>query len=487
MPSSRRQFVQSALATSVAASLPRAKAEPAKTPTRPNILLLFPDQWRFDWMSTNSAVPIRTPNIDRLAKIGTRFENAVVASPLCAPSRACLASGLEYERCRVPSNGADYPLDLKTFYTRLRDDGYTTLACGKMDLAKKADFWGIDGKWRVHEWGFTDAINNAGKQDQISSYHKAGNKIVDPYLTFLNGRSLLQEHLADYSRRKDYAATFPTPLPDDAYCDNWLAGNGFQLLAAAPKDKPWFLQVNWTGPHNPEDITARMEKTVRGRNMPAVNGEDEFGAPVNQLIRQNYTAMCENVDRGVGEYLDYIEKTGQMENTLIIFSSDHGEMLGDHGRWGKQVPYHPSASVPMIIAGPGVKRGVSNKALVSSIDLTATILDYGKVSASGLDGRTLRPVLEGRTQQHRNVLYSGLFAWRMVYDGRYKVITNFDPELEEKKGKGVGSDRRHNNQGKPPLVFDLQADPFERTDLSATMPPTAQALLARLQAGGYSA
>jgi len=503
MKETRRDFMKAALYAGVGASvkatsLHAAIGEDASVRRRPNILLLFPDQWRFDWMSYNPHLPIRTPNLDRLARRGTRFNSAIVAAPVCGPSRACLASGMEYEHARTPNNAVNYPVGLATFYKKLRDSGYHVLGCGKMDLAKGADWWGGDGKWRVKKWGFTDGINNAGKWDQLGGLNLNDGKPPDPYLSFLASRGLLNEHVQDYKARgkSAYGSTFPTPLPDDAYSDNWVTENGFKLLDAAP-DKPWFLQVNWPGPHDPEDITVSMEKSVRGRRMPPINGKDKFSPQENQLIRQNYTAMCENIDRRVGMFLDRLEATGQVENTLVLFSSDHGEMLGDHGRWGKSVPYQPSASVPMLIAGPGVQQGVQNSALVSSIDLTATILDYGGVSQGGIDGKTLRPVLEGKTQSHRRVVYSGLGAWRMAFDGQYKVITGFDPErgvdgIHKAKSVGGGNGAEMSKYepevlARPPMVFDLAKDPTETRDISHSMPDAARALLKDLSAGNYPA
>ena len=178
--------LHSAAETAIQSVLPKSAGK------RPNILLLFPDQWRFDWVSANSHLPIRTPNLDRLAEAGTRFTNMVVASPLCAPSRACLASGRIYGRTGVASNGYDYPAArIKTFYSMLRDGGYHVLGCGKMDLAKASDWWGIDGKWRLSPLGFSDGINNAGKIDQVIGYELNNDRPADPYLTFLNQRGLL--------------------------------------------------------------------------------------------------------------------------------------------------------------------------------------------------------------------------------------------------------------------------------------------------------
>lgn len=484
--STRREFLRGvakvgasamAMAASGASGLTVAgNHEPQR---RPNVLLLFPDQWRFDWTSANRNLPIKLPNLDRLAKAGTRFTNMMVASPLCAPSRACLASGTEYGKTGVLTNGFDYPIGQHpTFYSMLRQSSYHVLGCGKMDLAKASNWWGIDGKWRLSSWGFSTGINNAGKFDQIIGYELNDNKPADPYMHFLESEGLAQAHLRDLRERWQggYAVTHPTPLTDEAYCDNWVAENGLRLLDQAPREKPWFLQVNWAGPHNPEDITARMETGVRQLDMPAVNGSNQYSAATNRAIRQNYTAMCENIDRTIGLYLDKLEKTGQLANTIVIFSSDHGEMLGDQGRWGKIVPYHPSACVPLIAAGPKIQSGETSAALISHIDLAATILDYAGVAIPAtMDGRSIRPVLEGKRTTHRECLFSGLGAWRMAFDGEWKAISGFDAK------------RAHNDPGwsacSPqiagvgPMMFDLGNDPGENRNVAGTMPARGKQLL----------
>ena len=112
--------------------------------------------------------------------------------------------------------------------------------------------------------------------------------------------------------------------------------------------------------------------------------------------------MVENIDRWVGIYLDKLRERGELENTLVIFSSDHGEMLGDHNLWGKTQPYQPSVGVPLIVAGPGVKPRAPTDVLVTTLDFTATFLDYAGVSRpDDMDSRSLRPFLEDRTQTHR--------------------------------------------------------------------------------------
>ncbi len=451
---------RAALAT-IACGAASAQTASAQTKKRPNILLLFPDQLRPDWVLTK--MEVHTPNLEKLRKRGMNFTNAVVASPLCAPLRACLASGKEYDRCGARGNDSDYPLEQTTYYKLLRDSGYHVMGCGKLDLHKKSSFWGLDGKRLLPEWGFSDGIDNEGKMDAISS---GAVEPKGPYMALLHKRGLAATHVTDMKSRKNYEGTFPTPLPDDVYCDNWIGQNGLDLLRRAPKDKPWHLAVNFTGPHNPMDITGSMEATVRGRKFPQPNGNTQFDAAKHVAIRENYTAMVENIDRLVGAFLSELDKRGELDNTLIVFSSDHGEMLGDHDRWAKSVPYQPSVAVPMLAAGPGVKQNETSTALVSVMDLAATFLDYGGVARpSEMDSRSLRPVFEGKTKTHRDILHSGLGSWRMVWDGRHKLITGFIPER--------GGEVRE-------LLFDHRNDPLENKNLAASETKRVKALMERM-------
>lgn len=438
----RREFLRTlgGAAVSAATSALGASEEVTSSvgPQRPNILFFLPDQHRFDWLGTNAALPVRTPNLDRIAKEGILFSRAFCPSPLCAPSRASLASGKHYERCCVPNNGRDYPLDQATFYGLLRESGYHVAGVGKFDLHKSTLDWGQEGSRLVKEWGFSEGIDNEGKWDAIRSGAKSPK---GPYMAYLHRRKLAEIHAADFSKRRSYAATFPTPLPEEAYCDNWVGNNGLQMLRRFSQSAPWLLVVNFTGPHNPMDVTERMHKRWQGVEFPQPNGNRRFDAATHVRIRQNYSAMVENIDRWIGIYIEELKKRHELENTLIVYSSDHGEMLGDHNRWGKSAPYHPSVGIPLILSGPGVSKGLVSEALVSLTDLAATFLDYGCVRRpADMDSLSLRPLLEGKRTSHRDYVFSGLNEWRMVFDGRYKLI-----QAKEK----------------PPVLYDLLKDPLE--------------------------
>lgn len=426
--------------------------------TRPNFLFLLPDQHRFDWLGSNPALPLRTPVLDRLAASGTRFTRAVCPSPLCAPSRACLAAGKDYEHCRVPNNGADYPLDQPTYYQSLRDDaGYRVAGVGKFDLHKATLDWGLAGDRLLKEWGFTEGVDNEGKMDAIASGAAAPK---GPYMAYLHGRGLAQAHVDDFRRRRANRGTHATPLPDEAYCDNWIAENGLRFLNGFPQGQPWHLVVNFTGPHSPMDVTEAMQRAWRDTRFPPPVDNDQLTPEEHTAIRQNYAAMVENIDRQVGRLLDAVRERGELDRTVVVYSSDHGEMLGDHNRWGKSTYYQPSVGVPLIAAGPGVRAGVVSDALVSMHDIAATFLDYaGCGPLPEMESRSLRPLVAGHTETHRDVLRSGLQdargEWRLVWDGRYKLV--------EDSHAGT-------------LLFDLQGDPLERRSVAAEAPGVVERL-----------
>ncbi|MBI4908710.1 MAG: sulfatase-like hydrolase/transferase [Acidobacteria bacterium] len=482
----RRVFLMTGLASGT------ARAAGSQTPPsrqlgrrRPNILFFLSDQHRGDFLGANQTSGVVTPNLDQVARNGMRFSRALAASPLSGPSRACLASGREYARCGVRNNGQDYPLDIPTFYQSLREAGYHVMGCGKLDLHKASLDWGIDGKRFLPEWGFSDGIDNAGKMDAILS---GAREPRDPYMAYLHRRGLAAAHVEDFRRRSgasSYLFTDPTPLPEEAYCDNWLAQNGLALLRGAPAAKPWFLQLGFTGPHNPVDITSRMERNARKRSCLQPVDSEQYSPARHTAIRQNYGAMIENIDRWLGIYLEELRRRGELDNTMIIYSSDHGEMLGDHERWGKSVPYHPSVNVPLYVAGPGVERGVVSDALVSLVDLPATLLDLGAAPRlRDSDSISLRNVLEGKARAHREFLRCGLDRWRMVFDGRYKLIRGFPPGTNGKGGGKSPGGKSPGGKNDPkearPVLFDLKVDPQERSNRAREAPNQVERLSALL-------
>jgi arylsulfatase len=470
----------------------------------PNILLLFPDQHRGDWTEFNPAIPVRTPNLKFLGENGVEFTNAITPSPLCSPARSCLASGREYDYCNIVDNGQNHPLEETSFYKLLQNAGYHTMACGKFDLNKPRYSYGKDGK-QIYEgvnyfdsWGFSDGLDNGGKHNSIICYTKKGKWC--PYLYYLDQKGVLQDHLNDFKSQNAYLREDPTPLSDEDYADNWIGRNGLALLLSVPKEKPWFLQVNFNGPHDPMDVTKSMrDKWKNINNFPPPNKCTRFNNEQNQRIRQNYSAMIENIDRWTGIFIDELKKRGEFENTIIVYSSDHGEMLGDHNRVAKGVPYQPAVNVPLVIRIPNN----SNKKIINQptklIDLAATFLDFAGIKVPDyMDSRSLRPLLEGKTESVASIVISGLRHWRMAFDGRYKLIIGFEPgdvktlieRLKQKilKKKHLQSssvsksetDRDKNKKiikNTPVLLFDLVNDPLENHNIAIDHPDIVEKLL----------
>ena len=446
---------------------------------RPNLLFLLSDQHRPDWLGRNPEIPVPTPHMDRLAERGVDFAQAIVASPVCGPSRSCLASGMEYENCGVEVNRQPYRPEITTFYKHLKGSGYHTMACGKIDLHKGSAGRTLDGRKHMDAWGFSDMVITAGKGGGYLG-EPAGPK--EPYYAYLASLDppldrVCAEDIAKRSEPRDrnwWGMTEPCPLDDEHYLDNFTARTGLDLLGRAPDDRPWFLVVNFNGPHPPMDITRRMERQYRGPdrvidNFPQPHDySGPFPREQHVRIRQNYAAMVENIDRWLGTYQDRLRERGELDSTVVVYSSDHGEMLGDRGLWGKSLPFRASVGVPLTVAGPGISRGVRSDALVSLMDLAATYIDLAGLPArQEMESRSLLPLLDGGGAEHRDHVRSALKMsrahagrFRVVQDHRYKLVDGF---FESR------------------TLYDREADPLEAEDI-AHRKPGEVARLAKLLA-----
>ncbi|MBF9018183.1 MULTISPECIES: sulfatase [unclassified Oceanispirochaeta] len=399
---------------------------------RPNILLLFPDQWRPAWLEGESEIPLRTGNLKELKESGCYFSNAISPSPLCAPARAALATGMKYHNAGVKDNTENLPLDSQTFYKELRDSGYEVLGCGKFDLHKPAFIWGTNGKNLLEDWGFSSGIDSEGKIDAVAAYKKGS---CGPYITYLKDQGVVEEYISNMEDRGSLG-TSPSILKQEQYGDDWVCRNGLKLIENSDSEKPWFLQVNFTGPHLPFDITEKMAGLYKDINFPVPENGDE--SIDHMQIRRCYAAMMDNIDSLIGGFIEKLEERGDLKNTVIVFASDHGEMLGDRGHYGKCLPYNPSLGIPMIFSGPGIKKGAVNNSIVELIDLYATILEAAAVPISSkTDSRSLWPILSGKSEHVREHGSSSLstekgkgYDWRLVLNDNYKLIEWKDGKRE---------------------------------------------------------
>jgi len=388
----------------------------------PNFMLLLPDQLRYDWINPAGYVKLQTPNMERIVSEGTYFKQAYVPSPLCAPSRACLAAGRRYDRAGVLSNfGNDYPVNQTTFYTLLQQQGYHVMTAGKDDLTKKSSP-GTDGSFNAQAMGFSDWSRCSGKVD----VDRGGPH--EPYGLFLNTKnftsnetlydvhhSCMRGCIQDYPNlNKAYACPNYCPLPQETYEDNWVSQEGIKLLNRKPKNKPWFLQVNFPGPHPPFSITKSMNQTVPDEEMPLAYNNPDLDSAMQQIVRKDYLAEIQNLDVMMGLYLNYLNLSGELKNTIVCILSDHGEMLGDLEMWGKTLPYQGSIGVPFACMGPSITKQVVDFP-VATLDLAGTLLDYAGVKIpNSMDTKSLRSILSGKVEPNRKFVNSGLGSWRAV-------------------------------------------------------------------------
>ena len=406
--------------------------------SRPNILLLMPDQWRWDWDGAHEAA-LRMPHLAALRASGTSFpQGATVPSPLCAPSRACMVSLREYDEAGVPDNHLnDYPAEeIPTYFSSLKAAGYHTMAAGKDDLTKHSRLgWRLgkniesaSGTYLADTLGFSDSRRYLGKIDVVSKYPEPS----DPFGYYLKSKHVKLGNGTTVNAFDAHAAclgvvgTDPklckdaSSYPQELYEDDWTAAQAVELLEHAPDDKPWFIWVSFPGPHDPFDVTGKMTSMSVGRSWPSsvdpTKSEattTQGGSPSNKPSRANYAAEVENLDRLFGVVLDAAGARGHttLTDLVVCVFSDHGDMLYDHGEIGKEKPWQGSLNVPLVCAGPGIRGGLSLNVPVASVDLGATVLDIaGADQVAGMTALSFRGLLEGADPEERNrtVLLSGL-------------------------------------------------------------------------------
>jgi len=240
------------------------------------------------------------------------------------------------------------------------------------------------------------------------------------------------------------------------------------------------------------DVTTEMHGWYRDPDveLPTTDPDGTLDVSTHQEIRRNYAAMCENVDRWLGRYLDCLREHGALDDTIVVYSSDHGELLGDHGGWGKWSPRRASAGVPLTVAGPGIEpRGRVNE-LAALLDVHSTLLDVAGVPSDAADGRSLWPYLAGDTAAHRDVVRCGLDPWRLAFDGRYVLVRGFDraraPNLSgdlwawchhhREDDRYVESVTQQHHAECEPILFDRVTDPAERHNVADEHPAVVDRL-----------
>ena len=433
----------------------------------PNVLLIIADHHRSEALGHLGSESVRTPNLDQLAAQGTVVGRMYCVAPVCVASRIAVTSGRYPMNTGCFSNWHPADCAMPTFLHALRDAGVTNAMVGKFHHHVHeygADFIGHAPD--VHQLGYRIVQETSGKAGVGS------NDCECWYAHFLRRKGVLGEYRRWIGRRGMNNGTMrpnePWPWPGVPTQDEYIADQACAFLDSIPTDRPFFLHLGFVGPHPPFSAPKRLQKAVSDVKVPPPLG----GQPRDEAAWRAYAACIAEVDEQVGKVLSRLEGRELRENTLIIYTSDHGDMTGDHGRWGKLLFYEGSAHVPFIAAGPGVPKGRIVNAMAELIDVGKTVCDFmGRESHHFDQGMSLKPVLTGETDTHQADVFSEMGSDKMFFDGRYKLmygdyLRDTREELEQPPHYGPGYGRPVNVPPDRISLYDLENDPGELHNLA---------------------
>lgn len=432
----------------------------------PNILFLMDDQHRFDWFGFAGNPVAETPNLDRIANDGVSFENAYTPAPLCIPARQCLASGKFPRHCGVEQFGQDLPPQSETFPRALARGGYHTTCVGKLHHA---------GPDQMQGW--THRICNGDDMKIHGEYIEGRDEEAWKRLAAHPGMwSLSQELQKAGSGRSPYAVSDELNTAGAcAFIEEYFISPHYRR---ATPDRPLLLKLSLQQPHYPfcapEELIEKYLPLVSEYENQSVLDHPEFKNwthdPENVSKEDRLraiaatAAMVEMCDGYFGEVLNQLEACGQnLDDWLILYTSDHGEMLGEHGKWWKMSFYEGSVKVPLIMRAPQLFEGggCSIRENVNLCDLFATFCDVaGLPLPEQTDSRSLLPLLNGDRSNWPNESVS-------QYAGNFLMI-----KQDHLKYQYHGE-----NPDWPEVLFDLDQDPGETVNC-ATDPRYAEAMAA---------
>ncbi len=430
----------------------------AVAPGQPNILLVMVDQLADRWL--DHAI---TPALDRLAAEGVRFRATYSNSPLCAPARFAMMSGRPISEIGAYDNAAEFPAAVPTFAHHLRAAGYQTSLIGKMHFVGPDQLHGFEERLTTDiypaDFGWTpDWTNPDGRFDRW----------------FHNMDSVTGAGIAEASNQLDY--------DDDV---GFRAVRKLRDLARTDDPRPWFVTVSFTHPHDPYVARRQywdlyQDEAIPGPTVARPTDPDPHSQRLIRLMaadttevtadqirdaRHAYLANTSYVDGLVGQLLDLLDRPELGRDTVVIFTADHGDMLGERGLWYKMNFFEPASRVPLIIRAPGRFGPGTVDTVTSLLDIAPTLLDLaGLEPEETMAGASLVPLTDG------------LDRGRTVY-GEYLGEGAVAPILMVRRGelKYIWS------ESDPPQLYDLATDPDELTNIAGSYPltPDLEAEVAR--------
>jgi choline-sulfatase len=456
---SRREFLKAGAAGAAIAGMPTGESDAArKNGNKPNILLLMTDQHRGDCLGCDGNRVIRTPNLDRIAREGFRFSRAYSSTPTCTPARSALLTGLSPWHHGMLGYGrvADrYPVELPR---ALREAGYHTLGIGKMHWFPQRHLHGF------HQT-ILDESSRVETPDFESDYRKWFRENAPAGMAYdVTGIGW-----------NDFRAKAYVP-PEELHPTRWTAQTAVDFIENYRRSEPFFLKVSFARPHSPYDPPQRYMDAYREDEMPAPSIGDWAGihAPVEQgrldpwhgdmgidqvrSSRRGYYGSVSFIDEQIGHILESLDRRGVLDNTLILFTADHGDMTGDHHLWRKSYAYESSARIPFLVRpakGMADNRGLVFDHPVELRDVLPTFLDAAGVPVpENLDGRSVLELIQSRAGKWREILdlehdvcYSPANHWNALTDGRFKYIFHAQTGGEQ--------------------LFDIREDPGECHDMAS--------------------
>ena len=423
---------------------------------RSNVLLIMVDQLGAQWLPAYGHPVVQAPNVDELAADGAVFENAYCSSPLCAPSRASMLTGRLPSEIGVFDNAAELPASTPTLAHRLRAEGYSTCLAGKMHFV---------GPDQLH--GFEERLTTDIYPADFEWTPDWKRPLGDPLRWYHTTESILTPAPCETSMQVDY---------DEEVA--FRAVRHLQDIARGRREKPFFLCASFTHPHDPWEIPRRYWDRYDADAIdppalaaPALETADPHSRRLRQMCgidaaqldeeqirfaRHGYYAAISYVDELIGRLLSTLEASGLAEETAVVLTSDHGEMLGERGLWFKMSFLDPSARVPLIVRLPGRRTPRRIAEPVSLLDLVPTLVEAATGEPPGpeqrLDGSSLLGLL-GEVP--------GARAERSIF-GEYLAEGVTEPAVMIRRGdhKFIAC------PGDPDLLYDLASDPREVENLA---------------------
>ncbi|MEZ6129573.1 MAG: sulfatase-like hydrolase/transferase [Planctomycetaceae bacterium] len=438
--------------------------------TKPNIVFIEVDDLAYTYASPWGCKTARTPTLDRLASEGFVFDQAMCQGMMCGPSRNSLITGKYPHQLGFYQNGdlRKLPKDAWTLPKAMQQAGYHTAWIGRSHLkpwfSQKAD-----GDTFRPFFGFDHAVHTLGRVLLGRGEDDGGDADApNPYMQHLRDTGLLAQYEADVQADRN------STLPEDDYLDGWFTRLTEDYVTEYQLDKPLFLWVNYSVPHGPYDVTEAYHRPFVDAPMPGISKPRNFTHPESLIQRtkafrkpelalreqRGFHANIHFMDTQVGRVLDALQRKEMLENTWIVFFSDHGVMQGAHGLIHKHTLFRQITQPSLIIRPPGgMAEGQRVSQPVELLDLLPTILDVAKVTdEKAPNGRSLTPLLTGKGEFSRRYAFAEIENWIVVTNGTHRLI--------------------HSVNSEPSLLFNDLTDPENLTNLATDHP----AIVARLEA-----